>query len=783
MAKKKSKPRDLTPPATPDAMRAIFEEMGLPTGDPESMALLQSLVQNSGMDIAQLFAALVPELDAAGKFGPPRKKSGGKSKSKSRTKGGGRSADDLDDLVEKAMSQRSPEKTREMLEQAVKTGEQQLEAEFRDHVGRFWLVLETRPYMRARLQLVHALLELGQHENGISHMEDMLRLNPNDNQGIRWLLLEWYCNMNWIEKAWQLLDQYPDEGTPFMVLTRACLEFQKTGPSDALESLVQEQMESNPYFAPKLLDQIEVSPHRVDSFTVGEEDEADAYCHSFRSLWKATPGALPWLNSVSREFAQSEPELTMDDVAGIAAEELEDVKSLPSKKEVWFCDIDVLDEEGHSLDVKIDWDAEERPKDWLISLINDATSEAIHIEPGEYPLSVDSVLCELCQGMSVPDVGRPRRPKTIKIHDASLCERLRGPLKRIKIDVEVAQEIPELIQFLRAQRFDPEATEFPLDDILELPESINAIWEFDWRTVETWIPDPDTGDPVQPWMILAGSPEDGIIRAQQLSMLVPSEEMITRVLAEAILNPMHGEPARPTALLVRQLSHRLQLETTAKSIGCDVIVAECELIDHVHKSLQENNVGNAPMFAALIQQPDMTPEIVGDFFMASAAYYKSRIYTRVKAELTVEISCPELLSGTYAAVTMGQMGQEIGIMLFDSPKTARMMFRTNEFDPGKNARKISGIGYSIDTRDHLHPADVAAAEQFGWPVPSSETWPSVYYLDKGEPRAVNTVELQFISVAIQTTLEMLTGNKNSAELNISLHDRVVKVNAKKVHVG
>lgn len=783
MAKKKSKKSDLIPPAmpqlTPAAMRALFADLGVPDDDPKAIALLQSLAQTSGMSLGELFAAMLPGLDEADEIRAPRKKPGRKSKIW-KSKAGDRRTVDLDELVEEALSQRSPEKTLEMLDKAVKTGEEQLAEAFRDQVGHFWLLSETRPYMRARLQLVHVLLSQGQHETAISHLQDMLRLNPSDNQGVRWLLLEWYCNMNWPDKAWQLLEEYPDEDTPFMVLTRVCLQFQKTGPSDELESMLKEQMELNPHIAPKLLDQEDVSPYSIDSFSVGDEDEADAYCQTFRSLWKATPGALPWLSSVCRDLTPPEPELTRQEVADMAVDELEQVKSLPSKKEVWFCDIDVLDEDGHSLEVAIDWDGEDCPTNWLMSLINDATNEAIHIEPGEFPLSVDSVLWELCLGMTEPDTGHPRRPKTIRIHDAALCQRLSELLKHIRIDVEVAEEIPELIQFLRSQRFNPEATPFPLDDILEIPESEHEIWEIDWRTVETWVPDPDTNQPVQPWMVLVGSREDGAIRAQQLLMTVPTEAVIARVLAQAILNPMHGEVARPTILLVRQLSHRLDLEQRARSISCDVVVGDCHLVDHVHKALQENNVGNSSGFGALIHRPDMTPEILGDFFRASAAYYKSRIYTRVRAELTVEISCPELLPKTFTAVTMGQMGQEIGIMLFDNPKTARAMFRSGETDSEKNARKISGIGYSIDGQELMHPADVAAAEQFGWPVPSSETWPSVYYIEKGMPRELTTAELRFVSVAIQSTLEMLTGTRNTAQLDITLHDRTVKVKAKKV---
>ena len=782
MARKKSKQQDLSPPANLQDMQAIFEEMGLPAGDPEAMAMLQQLMRNSGMNLTELFSMILPTLDEAGVMDdaqvvrPKAKKSAGKVKSSKKKADG--TSNDLDVLVDDALSQRSPKKTLEMLENALKLGEQQLSAEFRDHVGKFWLIVATRPYMRARLALVNFLTAQGQHEDSIRHMEEMLRLNPNDNQGVRWLLLEWYCNMNWLEKAWRLLDQYPEEVTPFMALTRICLEFQKSGPGEALASRLRIQIEQNPYIAPKLLDQDDVSPYVIESFEGGEEDEADAYCQCFRAVWKSTPEALPWLSSVYRELAPPEPELTADDIADLAAEELENAKSIPSKKEVWFCDIDVLDGDGHSLTVDIDWDSEDPPKDWLISLINEANNEAIHISPGEFPLSSDSVLCELCQGMSDPDSGRSRRPKKIRIIDAELGQRIRKPLKQLKIDVEIADELPELIQFLRNQRFNPEATPFPLEEILDLPQSDQQVWEVDWRRVDTWVPDPETRQPVQPWMILVGAPADGMIRGQQLSMTGPTENMIARVLAEAILNPMHGEAARPTVLIVRQLSNRMELKKTADSIGCDVIVEECQLLDHVHKTLQENNVGNTPRFDALIQQPQVTADMMGDFFKASADYYKSRIYTRVKPELTVEISCPELMPKPFVAATMGQMGQEIGIMFFDDAKTVRMMFKSEHEDVEKNAQMIRGLSYSIDAQDALHPADVAAAEQFGWPVPSSETWPSVYYIENGKPRSVNAAELRFVTVAMQATLQMLSGNQKSAELEINLFDRTVKVIAK-----
>ena len=56
---------------------------------------------------------------------------------------------------------------------------------FKEYVGHFWGFLETRPYMRARAGLAATLNALGEVDAAISNYRDMLRLNPNDNQGIR----------------------------------------------------------------------------------------------------------------------------------------------------------------------------------------------------------------------------------------------------------------------------------------------------------------------------------------------------------------------------------------------------------------------------------------------------------------------------------------------------------------------------------------------------------------------------------------------------------------------
>src|SRR5262249_20822749 len=79
------------------------------------------------------------------------------------------------------------EESRELLEHGVAAGERALGPEpFEQDVGYFWGLLETRPYMRARAALARTLWALGRREEAVVHQRELLRLNPNDNLGVRY---------------------------------------------------------------------------------------------------------------------------------------------------------------------------------------------------------------------------------------------------------------------------------------------------------------------------------------------------------------------------------------------------------------------------------------------------------------------------------------------------------------------------------------------------------------------------------------------------------------------
>lgn len=83
------------------------------------------------------------------------------------------------------------------LRQLMDAAARQLEQEgcFKEDVGDFWGVLETRPYMRVRYAYFDALISCGMIRCAIDEGEELLRLCENDNLGVRYQLMHLYAYM------------------------------------------------------------------------------------------------------------------------------------------------------------------------------------------------------------------------------------------------------------------------------------------------------------------------------------------------------------------------------------------------------------------------------------------------------------------------------------------------------------------------------------------------------------------------------------------------------------
>jgi tetratricopeptide (TPR) repeat protein len=167
---------------------------------------------------------------------------------------------------------------------------------FEEYGVHFWGFLETRPYMRARHGLALTLLELGEEGAAIEHFRAMLKLNPNDNQGIRYLLLASLLRRDDISAVKKLLAEYPDEWSAYWLYTRALVAFRDGKASTtATLKLLKDARSANEHVPPILAGTTPLTSSRSGYVTVGGADEASNYVRECGAAWERTPGAIGWL--------------------------------------------------------------------------------------------------------------------------------------------------------------------------------------------------------------------------------------------------------------------------------------------------------------------------------------------------------------------------------------------------------------------------------------------------------------------------------------------------------
>lgn len=193
----------------------------------------------------------------------------------------------------------TPEEALSYYECAVSAGEQDLGKDFfKENRGHFWGIVETRPYMRAKLCLADTLWWFGREDEAIAHYQDCLILNPNDNQGIRDILLTCLLIKNDLDEAGRILDCYKDDGGAHHAFSKALFLFKKHGPeSKKLIKQITSALKDNPHPPKYLLGKLKLPSRTPDSYVYGSKEEAIIYATEAKRAWEETPGALDWLKT------------------------------------------------------------------------------------------------------------------------------------------------------------------------------------------------------------------------------------------------------------------------------------------------------------------------------------------------------------------------------------------------------------------------------------------------------------------------------------------------------
>lgn len=185
----------------------------------------------------------------------------------------------------------------EFYKNAVEAGEKALgEAFFEEEIGRFWGIAESRPYMRARAGLAHCLWDQGEHDAAIAHYEELLQLNPADNQGIRFLLVTSLVLLSRHDDALALMDANPeDEYSAVWAYSRALIDYRERGDAKNARELRAFAVRVNRFVPDYLAGNARMPKFPPDYVNPGDKTEAVSYVYDNRQAWQDTAGAVDWL--------------------------------------------------------------------------------------------------------------------------------------------------------------------------------------------------------------------------------------------------------------------------------------------------------------------------------------------------------------------------------------------------------------------------------------------------------------------------------------------------------
>jgi hypothetical protein len=321
-----------------------------------------------------------------------------------------------------------------LYEQGVAAGERALGAEaFERDAGHFWGILESRPYMRARLGLAHALWTAGRRDEAVQHLQDMLRLNPGDNQGVRYTLAGFLLFLDRDDDLAHLLQQYPEEGSAAWAYTRALLAFRQHGDTPQSRQSLQEARKTNKHVPAYLLGE-KFPPHeQPDYYSPGAESEAVEYIGSFMAGWKSTPGAVAWLRENAKARKPKEGPSPKGPL-GFIKKWLN--KNLPQECDVWQADFrqtpNWIRMGGKPM----------RP--WVILVTSRSNDLVLAHQMTEETPTAALLWDVLVRAMQYPAAGEPHRPTELQVRADERWEALRPHLDEIGVGLVVAEELDQM---------------------------------------------------------------------------------------------------------------------------------------------------------------------------------------------------------------------------------------------------------------------------------------------------------------------------------------------------
>ncbi len=677
------------------------------------------------------------------------------------------SSDCADAYVLLAEYAKTIEEATDLYEKGVAAGERAIgKKAFKEYEGHFWGFLETRPYMRACEGLAQCLLESGRQEEAADQYRNMLRLNPNDNQGIRYLLVTLLLELEQHKEVCRLLKQYEKDDSAEWVYARVLLAFRTEGESANAVTLLKRAVKANKH-VPQYLVGNKPLPHEMPPYIGrGDEDEAVAYVANNRTVWLDTPGAVSWIRKTlklpmvrgERSRRSSWPQVKLA------------LRGIPQERgEVW--QVDVLQQNEH--------DSEDATT-WAAMIVSRTAQEILGVDFFAVEPKTGELLDYLTDIMRRPLNAEPHRPAAVEVRRKAFQMAWKAKLKQIGIECLFSETLDAIDQVRTSlssamARMDKKPTAINAEDIANLPIEFGEVWQVGVRPMPAWIM--DEGEPYRAWLSLVIRGTDGAVLGYSVVQKRPNADDVWQAVCQAIQHPAIGEPHRPNAIEILAIEQSETLQTHLDQAGIEC--HSMERLDHVdaaYDSLSQQMAGeHSP--PSLLASPGVTLKQAGSFYAAADDFCRHKPWRRVPGDTIIKVECGKFQSGPWYAVVMGQSGVQQGLALYEDLAALQRLIQSDASEE-VNARDMSALSLMFSEPFDLATRDVDAAEKYDWPVASPEAYPLFVCINPGcVMRSPLVWELELMEGCLRTIPEFLSTKKPSlsktaiiasGELNLQL---------------
>lgn len=180
------------------------------------------------------------------------------------------------------------DQARDLWEQSVRIGRKAFPPEFEHGRDRLeWGWLDNRPFLRCLQGLALTKYEDGEVSEALQLFQELLSLNPNDNQGIRALAVEALFKLAQFEQIIKVTGQYRNDIMPETLYGRA-LAFFKLGQRKQATAALNKAIKYLPLVGKELLKKKHRLPKTARPYLVtsGGADEAYYYWERWGQFWE-----------------------------------------------------------------------------------------------------------------------------------------------------------------------------------------------------------------------------------------------------------------------------------------------------------------------------------------------------------------------------------------------------------------------------------------------------------------------------------------------------------------